>query len=179
MYCIADYFRGVLIFVVFVVHPDVMKNFTHEIFHTLCALSTRAQIWTGNVFLWLFFTTCIPLAVPWYMYTGSPFSSRPACEGWGSEQSSVEGRSMTNRKQGQYLLSTWKSLKSAWHHSKQISSYHSRVGIVAVLQYWPPIFLCGRGSLSHSPAHQTQPTPGQIAFSKPNLHVTNPSANGF
>ena len=36
----------------------------HEIFHprkfsTRCvALSTRAQIWTGNVLFWLFFATC-------------------------------------------------------------------------------------------------------------------------
>ena len=34
-YHIAGYFRGVQIFVIFVVHPDVTKFCTHEIFHTL------------------------------------------------------------------------------------------------------------------------------------------------
>ena len=34
-YRIADYFRGVLIFVIFVTSPGVTKSCTHEVFH-LC-----------------------------------------------------------------------------------------------------------------------------------------------
>ena len=35
-YRIAGYFRGVLIFGIFMVHPGVTNFSTHEIFHTLC-----------------------------------------------------------------------------------------------------------------------------------------------
>ena len=51
-------FRGVLIFVIFVVHPGITKFSTHCV-----ALSTRAQIWTGDVLLWLFFATCSALGL--------------------------------------------------------------------------------------------------------------------
>ena len=44
-------------------------------------------------------------------------------------------------------------------------SYHSHIGIVAVLQYWPPKCLCTRGSLLCSLTSQTQPTPARILFS--------------
>ena len=54
---------------------------------------------------------------------------------------------------------------------------HSGVGIVAVFRYWLPKCLCRRGSLLRSLASQTQPTPGRIAFSKPDL--TNPIADSF
>ena len=40
----------------FVVHPAVTKFSTHCV-----ALSTRAQIWTDDVLLWLFFKTSVPL----------------------------------------------------------------------------------------------------------------------
>ena len=64
-YRIAGNFRGVLIFVIFVVHPGVTKFCTHEKFSTLCvALSIRAQIWTDDFLLWLFFATCSALGPP-------------------------------------------------------------------------------------------------------------------
>ena len=50
-YRIAGNFRGVLIFVNFVVHPGVTKFSAHENF-------PQCQIWTGDVLLWLFFATC-------------------------------------------------------------------------------------------------------------------------
>jgi len=56
-------FRGVLIFVIFVVHPGITKFSTHENFPHTVALSTRAQIWTGDVLLWLFFATCSALGL--------------------------------------------------------------------------------------------------------------------
>ena len=37
VYRIAGYFRGVLSFVIFVVHPGVTKFSTHGTFHTLCS----------------------------------------------------------------------------------------------------------------------------------------------
>ena len=46
-YRIAGYFRGVLIFVIFVVDPGVTKISTDEIFHEL----SRAKIWTVDVLL--------------------------------------------------------------------------------------------------------------------------------
>ena len=39
-----SYFRGVLIFAIFVVHPGVTKFSTHEIFHTLCS---AAYTWSS------------------------------------------------------------------------------------------------------------------------------------
>ena len=67
-------FHGVLIFVIFVVHPGVTKFSTHEKFSTHCVvLSTCAQIWTGDVLLWLFFATCSTLDPP------SPLSQALPC----------------------------------------------------------------------------------------------------
>ena len=40
------------------VHPGVTKFSTHKNFPHTVALSTRAQIWTGDVLLWLSFATC-------------------------------------------------------------------------------------------------------------------------
>ena len=148
-------------------------NFPPTKFSTHCvALSIHGQIWTGDV---CFFSLLAPYwQYSWY--TGSPFSSCPVCDGWGSEQSSVESRSTTNRKQGQYLKQ--KSLKYLHDSlaSQQTNQHncHTRVGTVAL---WPPKCLCKRASLLHSLTSQTQPIPWQIAFSKPDL--TNPSADGF
>ena len=63
-YHIAGHFRGVLIFVIFVVHLGVAKFSTHENFPHTVALTTCAQIWTGDVLLRLFFTTCSALGPP-------------------------------------------------------------------------------------------------------------------
>ena len=45
-----------LIFVLFVVHLGVMKFSTHCVM-----VSKRAQIWTGDVLLWLFFCYLCPI----------------------------------------------------------------------------------------------------------------------
>jgi len=62
-------------------------------------LSTCAQIWTSNVLLWVISLLVPHWQYPWY--TGFLFLSCPKCDGWGSEQSSVESRSTTSRKQDQ------------------------------------------------------------------------------
>ena len=61
----AGYFRGVLVFIIFVVHPGVMKFSTHEIFHTKfsthCSAVNTYSNWICDVLLWLFFATCSAL----------------------------------------------------------------------------------------------------------------------
>ena len=94
-------------------------------------------------------------------YSGPPFSSCLVCDGWGSEQTSIQSRSMTNRKQGLYLSSNVEEPKvPSW-----------QPGITAngsaqlPFSHWNSSCFGGRGSLSCSFASQTQPTPGRIAFS--------------
>ena len=68
---------------------------------------------------------------------------------------------MTKRKRAQYLsFNAEEPIKVILdqHHC------HSRIGLVAVLQYQPPKCLCRRGSLSRSIASQTL---AQTAFSQP------------
>ena len=96
MYRIAEYFCGVLIFIIFVVHLGVTKFSTHKIFifHTpCCAINT-----CSNLDRWR-------LDMPLSRYLQCPLStgSCPACEGWGNEQRSVESRSMTKRKRAHYF----------------------------------------------------------------------------
>ena len=69
----------------------------HEIFHPrnfphTVALSTHAQIWTGDVLLCLFFATCSALGPP------SPLSQAVLAEEVNREVQKAEGRSGTKRK---------------------------------------------------------------------------------
>ena len=118
---------------------------------------------------------------PWY--TGSSFSSSPACNGWGSEQSSVEQKHDQQKTGSVPLINAEEPKVASWQPSHANGSAqlpfsrHCCVGIVAVLQYRPSKCLCRRGCLSHSLACQTQLTSGRIAFSKPDL--TNPSEDCF
>ena len=149
---IAGYFREVLIYVIFVVHLGVTKSYTHKIYGTLA----RAQFEPA--------TFCYGSLRPIdsVLDTQGPLS-RAIPRVMVSEQSSVESRSMTNRKQGQYHSSNVEEPKDSLAQQQMDQhSYHSHIGIVAVLQYWPPNCLCRRGSLSCSRTHETQPTPGQI-----------------
>ena len=82
------YFRG---------SPGCHEIFHPRNFHTLCSAVNTCS----NLDQWCFVKALRYLPCPWS--TGSPFSSCPTCEGWGSEQRSVEGRSTTKRKWAQYL----------------------------------------------------------------------------
>ena len=119
-YCIAGYFSGVLIFVIFVVYLGVTKFFPHCV-----APSTRAQIWTRDILLSLFLLLASHWQCPWY--TGSLFSSCLTCDGWVCEQRRVESRSTTNRKQGQYLSSNMEEPDITANGSAQLlfSHWHS------------------------------------------------------
>ena len=98
-----------VICVIFVVHL-VVKFSPTKISPSCVALSTPVQIWTGYVLLWFFFTIPVPHSqCPWY--TGSPFSSCPACDGYKSEQRTVEGRSMTKENWASTSCLTPKSVK--------------------------------------------------------------------
>ena len=89
---VAGNFRGVLISVIFVIHPDVTNFPPTKIFYTLCnAVYTCSNFYRRRFAMALFrYLQC-----PWS--TESPISMCPACEGWGSELRSVEGRNTTKR----------------------------------------------------------------------------------
>ena len=114
----------------------VSRNFPPTKFSTHCV--TRSAYTCSNlddwqhfeVLLWLFFATCAPLSVlNWY--TGSPFSSCPVCEGWGSEQSKTKkkSRASTFHQAEEHKVASWQQTDQ--------HMCHSRIGIVAILHYWP------------------------------------------
>ena len=88
-YCIAGYFHGMLIFVIFLVNKIFctcsnldQQRIVVALFHYLCPIDSVIST------------------------QRSSFSSCPACDGWGSEQQTVETTSTTNRKQGQHSTSS-------------------------------------------------------------------------
>ena len=128
------------------------RNFTHTACVALSTLCLHVLKFRATTFRYGFVCYLRPID----SVTASPFSSCPTCDGCESEQSSVKSRSTTKRKHGQHLSTNAQEPKVPQQTDQQ--SYRCRVGIVAVLQYWPPICLCRRGSLSRSLARQAQPT---------------------
>ena len=103
-YHIAGYFHGVLIFVIFVVQPDVTKFSTHEIFRTQCSAVYMCSNLDQQRFV---FATCASLTMS--LIHKSQAVPRVMAE----EVNSVEKQMHNKQKQGQYLSSNVEEPKVA------------------------------------------------------------------
>ena len=144
------------------------KFSTHKIFHTLCSAaytwsSLDRQHFVMSLFCYLrhienVLDTQGPLSQAVLRVMGEEVNRQVyKAEAWPTENRACISRQ--KRKSLKYPLDSLASQQMDQH------SCHSRAGIVAVLPYWPPKCLGGRGCLLCSFASQTQPTPGRIAFS--------------
>ncbi len=154
-YRIAGYFRGVLIFVIFVVNLWVMKVSTHKYFHHVRARATLTQVnvahgatssrcyWSSR--LWLF---RYPRPIDSALNPQGPIShSVPSIV---ISEVNREVETLTN-KRGSYLSFTAQE-------KVQVAKYGSTSGIRAAVKRCLSVCLYGRGSLSSTTRKRNAPS---------------------
>ena len=116
-----------------------MKFSTHEIFPSLCSTVYICSNLDRQRFVTLFRYLC-PMAIDSALDPQHPLSQAVPC---------VMARKVNREEKHDQKKTEPVPLVSALSSRHHQHGCHSRISIVAVLQYWPPKCLCRCGSLSH------------------------------